>query len=70
MRPAQKLYLLNARCLRHIKTRDRQRPLPPTFEYCSPGVPGLSAKCIYTLTVEILNIRNLAFWKRRIRLAS
>lgn len=47
--------------------RDRQRPLPPTFQYCSPGVPGLFAKCIYKLSVEILKTRNLAFWKRRPR---
>jgi hypothetical protein len=46
------------------KDRERFRPLPPSFNYCSSGVPGLTAKCTYTFTVEITKTQ---FWKRRMK---
>jgi hypothetical protein len=46
------------------KAFERVHPLPPSFNYSSSGVPGLFAKCIYMLTVEIT--RN-SFWKRHIQ---
>jgi hypothetical protein len=46
------------------KDGQRFRPLPPSFNYCSPGVPGLCAKCIYTFSIHVTKNR---FWKRRIK---
>ncbi|KDQ25454.1 hypothetical protein PLEOSDRAFT_1019990, partial [Pleurotus ostreatus PC15] len=37
---------------------DKTRPLPPSFDTAFPGVPGLFAKCIYTLVVTIVKIRH------------
>ncbi|KAF9492018.1 hypothetical protein BDN71DRAFT_1509816 [Pleurotus eryngii] len=37
---------------------DKTRPLPPSFDTAFPGVPGLFAKCTYTLVVTIAKIRH------------
>lgn len=43
-----------------------RRPLPPSFIAQYPGVPGLSAKCIYTLTVKVTKSQ-IVGWKRKKR---
>ncbi|KAJ8520674.1 hypothetical protein ONZ45_g2531 [Pleurotus djamor] len=45
---------------------DKERPLPPSYESAFPGVPGLFAKCYYTLTISIAKIRHrkMAFFTK------
>ncbi|KDQ62638.1 hypothetical protein JAAARDRAFT_121787 [Jaapia argillacea MUCL 33604] len=45
--------------------RDRTFTSPPSYNAAFPGVPGLYAKCAYTVTVLITEYRSLGFFKRR-----
>lgn len=46
------------------KDKDASHPVPPSFTAAFPGIPGLSGKNSYTLSIHVTKYR-LGTWKKR-----